>query len=254
VRNPLLPGLIAVLVAGCGTAIGAAGPTAPPSYRATVLSDHPVAYWPIDETSGTVMTDATRNGNNGDYTGGFALGQPGAVAGVANGSVAFDGLTGAAAVPDSASLRVDHVTIEVWLKKRADTEYGAYVTKNLVPGDIAGTGWFELLNGYHDGRIEFRVTGDAGATFASSGALELNRWYYVAATYDGTTAKLYINGVLDNSITINTTPKQSADPLFLGRRPDGYFNNAFLDEVAIYPGALSADRILAHWRVGSVAH
>ncbi|HYS28221.1 MAG TPA: LamG domain-containing protein, partial [Candidatus Limnocylindria bacterium] len=96
-----------------------------------------------------------------------------------------------------------------------------------------------------------RVTADVGPTVTSLQLLALNTWYYVVATYDGTTAKLYINGKLDNSLSVTAVPKQTNDSLTIGRRPDGHFTNALIDEVAIYPTALSADRIAAHWRIAS---
>jgi hypothetical protein len=46
-------------------------------------------------------------------------------------------------------------------------------------------------------------------------------------------------------------PAQNADPLYIGRRGDGFFTNALIAEVAIYPKALSAEQIAAHWKAGS---
>jgi hypothetical protein len=53
---------------------------------------------------------------------------------------------------------------------------------------------------------------------------------------------------------VTAVPKQTADPLFLGRRMDGLFNDAALADVAIYATALSADRITAHWQAASGTH
>ena len=90
-------------------------------------------------------------------------------------------------------------------------------------------------------------------TLVSSKILGLHTWYYVVATYDGTTAKLYINGKLDGSIAIAAIAKQTADPVYIGRRADGLFTNAVLDEIAIYPTALSSERIATHWQAASNA-
>jgi len=250
-RALLLP-VIGVVLSGCGAATTAATPTASPSYKASVLADHPVAYWRLDEATGTVMADASGNGNDGTYAGAFTLGRPGALARDDDSAVGFDP-AGAAMVSSSASFQVNTVSIEIWINKRADTEYGPYVTKNFAPGDRGGTGWFQLLNNHHNGRLEFRVTED-NPTLVSTKILGLNTWYYVVATYDGATAKLFIDGKLDSSIAVAATPKQTADPLYLGRRADGLFNNAVLDEIAIYPTALSSARIAAHWRAASNSH
>jgi hypothetical protein len=231
-------------MSACGS-----GPTqsaaASKTYSATVLSDHPVAYWRMDETTGSTMADASGNANNGRYVGIYTLGQSGALAG---GAVAFDGQSGAATVMSSPSLQVNTVTIEAWIKKRSDTEYGVYVAKNVEPGGGAGSGWFELLNSHHNGRLEFRVTSDGAPAVVSNATLALNTWYHVAATYDGATAKLYINGKLDGTLKVAAVPKQTADPLFIARRMDGLFNDAVLADVAIYAVALPAERIAAHWQ------
>src|SRR6195256_5603493 len=231
-------------MSACGNAT-AGSTAAAKTYSATVLADHPVAYWRMDDAAGSTMADASGNANNGRYVGIYSLGQTGAIAG---GAVAFDGQSGAASVMNSPSLQVNTVTIEAWIKKKTDTEYGVYVAKNVEPGGGAGSSWFELLNSHHNGRLEFRVTSDGAPAVLSNTALALNTWYYVVATYDGAVAKLYFNGKLDGSLKVAAVPKQTSDPLFIGRRTDGLFNDAALANVAIYSTALSADRIGAHWQ------
>ncbi len=240
-------------MSGCG------GSTAAPSiaaktYSATVLADQPVAYWRMDETTGSVMADGSGNANNGQYDGVYALGQPGAIAGGGSTAVAFDGQSGAASVLSSSSLQVNTVTIEAWIKKRTDTEYGVYVAKNVAPGGGAGSSWFQLLNSHHNGQLEFRVTSDGAPVVVSNSTLALNTWYYVVATYDGSVAKLYLNGKPDATLKVTAVPKQTSDPLFIGRRTDGHFNDATLADVAIYSVALSPERIAAHWQAASATH
>jgi hypothetical protein len=252
VRKEILFLVVALAIAGCGSPMVASPSTATAkTYSATVLADHPLAYWRMDETTGTTMADASGNANDGRYVGTYALGQPGAMAGDGNTAVGFDGQSGAASVVSSTKLQVNTVTIELWINKRADTEYGVYVAKNFEAGGAAGSGWFQLLNSHHNGTLEFRVTSDGSPALISSSTLALNTWYYVVATYDGSAAKLFVNGKLDGTLKVTATPKQTADPLFIGRRMDGLFNNAALDDVAIYPVALSAERIAAHWRAAS---
>jgi hypothetical protein len=124
----------------------------------------------------------------------------------------------------------------------------------VAGGGGVGSSWFQLLNDHHNGGLQFRVTGDIDPILVSKATLALNTWYYVVATYDGITAKLYINGKLDSSLSAVVSPAQNADPLYIGRRADGYNTNALIAEVAIYPTALSAERIAAHWRAASGRH
>jgi hypothetical protein len=246
---------IAISLSGCGTSTGAPAPaSAPKSYSALVLADAPAAYWRMDETTGTTMADSTKNGNNGRYDGIVMLGQPGPLAADGSTAVALDGATGAMTVPSSTTLQMNWVTIELWINKRTNSDFGFCIAKNVMAGGGASSGWFELLNDHNNGRLEFRVTGDVDPVLVSTATLELNRWYYVVATYDGVNAKLYINGKLDGSLPAVVSPSQNSDPLYIGRRADGFFTNALLAEVAIYPTALSAERIAAHYHAASITH
>lgn len=83
-------------------------------YAAEVLADSPVAYWKLDETSGTTATDSV-GGNNGTYTGGYTLNQPG-IPSTGRPSVLFDGTSGYVNLGAPAALNLTAAwTLEAWV-------------------------------------------------------------------------------------------------------------------------------------------
>src|SRR3989442_12331717 len=117
-RWALLLLFVGAVLSGCGGASTAASPTTPPSYRASVLADHPVAYWRLDEETGTVMVDASGNGNDGAYAGAVTLGQPGALASDGGTAGRFWPGGGAARGARKPRLQVEPVTVGNWSNKR----------------------------------------------------------------------------------------------------------------------------------------
>ena len=82
--------------------------------------------------------------------------------------------------------------------------------------------------------------------------LVVSNWYYVVATYDGTTETLYSNGVPVQSAAWAFAPDK-VSPLLIGtgQEPSAYeasleFGGS-IDDVAIYNTALSQTRIQAHY-------
>src|SRR2546430_14521726 len=116
VRKELLLLAVAAVLSGCGNATVASSAAAK-TYTATVLADHPVAYWRMDETTGSTMADASGNANHGRYVGIYTLGPPGALAG---GAVAFDRQSGAPRAMNPSHLQGNTLTIQVWPQKHRD--------------------------------------------------------------------------------------------------------------------------------------
>jgi hypothetical protein len=86
---------------------------------------------------------------------------------------------------------------------------------------------------------------------APVGAVVAGQTYHVAGTYDGTTMRLYLNGVQVATTALTGAVTQNTNTLTIGSW-DGSseFLRGSIDEVAVYGTALSAARIAAHNTAG----
>ena len=80
-------------------------------------------------------------------------------------------------------------------------------------------------------------------------ALQKNKWYFAAATLDGNTFKLYIDGNLAASKATTNTPYNNNQPVFVGAQQttSGFDNflHGSLDDVRVYSRALTQAEITA---------
>ncbi|MGC9238014.1 MAG: hypothetical protein ACP5GF_14190, partial [Thiomonas sp.] len=85
------------------------------TYADIVLSDSPVAYWPLNETSGTTAHDLSGNGLNGTIESGVTIGESQGIP-RAPGSFLFNGSSGYIDVPASSLLcPLSEGTVEAWV-------------------------------------------------------------------------------------------------------------------------------------------
>ena len=118
--------------------------------------------------------------------------------GQASSAYAFNGSGGQIYVPDAATLDVTALTLSFWFKVAAHTTVSELVNKFGGGGNIAyGT----EIQGY-DQKMRFRISTDwvNVADCSSVTAIVPGVWYHFAGTYDGTTMRVYINGVFENSV------------------------------------------------------
>jgi Concanavalin A-like lectin/glucanases superfamily len=219
----------------------------PPSvlpYHEQVLAASPAAYWRLGETSGTSAADET-GANPGTYNN-VLLGEPSALSSDSNPSASFSGTQSYVRVPDSPSLDMTSaVTIELWAKRRTIGGYQVLVGK---PGN--GQSKFENYALWLVPSNRYTAYFGNGSTSVSvvTPAITDTNWHYVVATYNGSRARIYLDGVLKQDIasTLQLTPNTL--PLNIGRaNANNYFFNGWLDEVAVYPTALPAQTIVAHY-------
>jgi RHS repeat-associated protein len=220
------------------------------TYPASVTADKPVGYWRLDEPAGIVAQDRSGSNNAGTYsTTGITLGQPGALATDPDPSTTLDGSTGNVLIPASSTLNVaGPLTIEAWINKSIQT------TGPIVEYDNGSTYGVHLWNysTWDSLYVSFMDTSGTGHTVQSAaGLLKTGAWYQVAAVYDGAYGSLYVDGTLVARTYLGSFTPQTSFPLYIGKRPIGpYLFAGSVADVAVYPYALTASRILAHYNAG----
>jgi hypothetical protein len=80
----------------------------------------------------------------------------------------------------------------------------------------------------------------------------LNQWTHLVGTYDGTTARLYVNGALAASSGASGFLQNTVRPLRIAtgatdKTAPQYFLPGRVDEVAVYGSPLPATRVQAHY-------
>ena len=147
------------------TAIGIAAPL---HYSNEVMADNPIGYWRFSEAAGPTVADSSGNGNNGTYSGGVTLGQPGLPPGVPGDTAAlFDGRTGRVVVSNSASLNPASITMEAKVRWDGKNDFQQRILEKsffIDPGQEQAQYGFSILPDGHV-RVELR-TGAAGADAA----------------------------------------------------------------------------------------
>ncbi len=223
-------------------------------YAAAVLADSPRGFWRLGELSGTQAADASGNGFAGTYLNGVGLGSAGALSGDTNTAASFDGsddavtVAGVADFPDTAPF-----TIEAWIKP-AVVDGGVYrrvLSSEWTNGGQRNGIVLQLNSGYG---ITVQRWVNGAALSASSGAdtIAAGSWQHVAGSYDGATLRIYVDGVLKASRTDTRSLASSTEAITIGRSNTG--GNLFqgdIDEVALYPAALTASQLDAHRNAAS---
>lgn len=110
------------------------------------------------------------------------------------GYLVLDGVDDAVTVP--GDFRSDALTIEAWVRP---TSLHPQFTAGVVTHGSRSLGAFDFGIGQApDPRMRFFINYNQGQqTIVGTRPIALNEWQHLAVTYDGSTARLYINGELD---------------------------------------------------------
>jgi hypothetical protein len=147
------------------------------------------------------------------------------------------------------------MSISLWVKPTGFYTGRCYNNILLMKGDD------DYLPGNYSLRFADQKTGcttpttsqeqfyDGVGALAAKPLVKLNQWYHLTATYDGKTARLYINCVLQasGSYPSSISFKNGYD-LYIGRMNNDqypYWLNGDLDDIRIYDRALNKEEILA---------
>jgi hypothetical protein len=203
--------------------------------NSTTTSNGLVAAYGFNEGSGTTVKDSSGNNNTGTISNAtWATGRYGK-------ALSFNGTNSWVTVQNSASLNLTGpMTLEAWIETSASpTDWQALIFKEM-PSDTA---YYLYRSGYSDAPVGGMYSSGEQSIVASNN-LTLNTWMHLAFTYDGSTERLYVNGVLVASQAKTGAVQSSTGVLHIGGDSVwGEFFQGLIDEVRIYNRALSASEI-----------
>ena len=177
------------------------------------------------QATSTPANYVNRNGGIG-ITG---VNKNGAVIGSANG-LSFDGTDDYVSLPPAVYFN-GNFTIECWVYPRSFGDWARVIDF----GNGAGSN--NVLFAYTYGTSGSPGFYVEGAQFMANQTLALNQWSHIAATLNGTTATIYINGVAAGTAVFSTAPANiTRNNCYIGKSNWGGDPNAnaVFDELRIW--------------------
>lgn len=229
------------------------------AYRAAVLGTSGVSdLWRLDETSGTTATDANGANNNGTY-----VSSPLSVAPLIGGETnsfarSFNGTSQYIDLSPTPFGAPSTFSVEAWVRTSVAKASGGY---HFLVSDSSA----DFDNGFSlvidsSNRPVFAVarqtTSISRGQAVSSTTVAPNTTHHLVGTYDGTRARIYVDGVERANVIFTSDPTwNSSRDLRIGRPvsttslTQRYLQGS-IDEPALYTTALSAATVLAHYEAG----
>jgi hypothetical protein len=214
-----------------------------------------VGYWKFDEANGSIALDSSVFGNHGIIRGATRT------TGQCQNALSFDGGTNGldyVVVPNSDSINTNTFTISFWaslsdldrhhvfLHKRNGQWHSNYQVSYYAESSAPGV----PLDDYLYVGIGDKSPAPTSYSYAAYAAVNLveGQLYHVAATYDLSVLRLYLNGEEIATKDLSMTNTTGDGDLYIGAHPYHgalYATDGVIDEVRIYNYALTQEQIQA---------
>lgn len=189
----------------------------------------------LSYTNGTAITDLSNSANNGTLVNGPFLVGTGTSA-----SLSFDGANDNITVAHSSSIISSSVSFGVMFKSSSVS--GTIV---VMGKQAAASGAASYAVVIQSNRLYSRISNGTTEYNASMPFSNTSTFNYAVGTYDGSTLKLYHNGLLVDSTSVSISITYSASyPLYIGSYGGTLFPmQGYINSVQLYNRALSANEV-----------
>jgi hypothetical protein len=223
----------------------------------TVISSAPCAPPPSGLVSwwrGEGSASDSIDSNTGELLNGASF-----AAGMVGQAFSFNGSNQCVQVPHAASLLTSNYSIEAWVKPL--DQVSDAINQDLIFGQSFGHCQLVARTGSSGVRLAFAFGTSHTSFYEATGTSEIpiGQFSHLAGTWDGTTLRLYINGVLSAQSTPHASPVDSGCSFYIGGfySPTadscgyvGQFFNGLIDEASYYSRALSNAEIQSIYNAG----
>jgi len=211
-----------------------------------LLKDGLVGWWYFNEGSGERINDYSGNNLTGTLQNVNFNASSGWVPTEKGLTLRLDGSNDYVLIADDPAFDFNQeVTMIIYFKSISTPSSGdivvfeKYHDIGMISLDISSTNSYKINFALYG--IRWTWTAGAGATY-NSGV-----WHFVACVYDGSSAKVYVDGELDWSESASGTLTNTTDPLTIGARVSSgtpaYWSNIDVKFAAVYSRALSQSEI-----------
>lgn len=234
----------------------AAGRTAPGStrptdaYGAAVYDLEPNLYWRLNETTGSVAKDTAGMGQQGRYLGSHTKNVAGPLHATDNPGIRF---TGGQVVSENSFSDPRTYSLEAWFN-----------TTSTAGGKILGFGNSNSASNSsqydrhvfmtNTGQLVFGTYTGTEQRLTTQSSYNDGKWHQLVATQGASGMRLYVDGELAESNTVAGAESYTGYWHVGGDVSWGPGGNSFagdIDEVAVYPSAMSATDVSLHYGLGT---
>lgn len=159
---------------------------------------------------------------------------------VAERSIYFDGVDNYIDMEDALDLNTTAFTVSSWIKRGSSSTNTSIFSKR----DATFTEGYDFKITSAN-KVEMSWKNGSTNTITSNVTIPQDEWHHVAVIYSGGTANLYVDGVLDATISL-TDPIATVQSFFIasaGTNTPASFFEGNIDEVRVWDVALSLDEL-----------
>jgi hypothetical protein len=219
-------------------------------YNNVVLSDRPVAFYPLNDIGTVSAVDISGNGNTGTYEGAYTLASATTPYGINGNCVSLESSAQSYIQIPISTTFTSNVSVELWVnitQQISSATSFAFFSVGNTNNNGFSFGALQSTSGLADFLVSSVEFLNSTYTYPSTG------WHHIVATVDsaGTSTSLYVDGTKMYTMSIPSiyTPTGYG---YIGY-PYPYTTGGYqgpISSVAIYDTVLSVSRIQAHYNTG----
>lgn len=214
----------------------------------TISASNLIGWWKLDDATGTTLVDDSSFQNDGSLNNSTL--STNSISSHLNRTLNFDGVDDSVTIPYILDYEIDSISVSAWVYHDVTG-----VVDQVLSKDNSGSSRVWQFRITSSDEVSFIVFDEGGAnsSVTSTNTISQSTWRHIVGTWDGTTIKVYIDGLFDNSSAFaGKLNKNETGEAYIGQSENGspgYFDGR-IDDARIYNKALSASEIQALFSQG----